>query len=312
MSVVDSQAQSWSIMQSLTTEESNTGNFTLPNETDFDINEINRTYIFNNSKFTDMDGKAYFKIINGKKYILINTKYFQIISLFSGHCSDTKRLIASLGMKKLGGAALNNLNNPDISKWPVHSTRKNKRYSTNIELRLFEYLDLDKFISLIGLMLVLFPDLPYYFRRYTEDIPSVYTLVCNENMLSEDFISVGFKGKINHVMCMFYSVGWEGINNHVNNVITQYSLEYQQLPEDEKVNMSKTDFEIIIGYRRPTKNDIGKMCAICYDEIKKTEQRVSQVDCCGNIFHTRCLRKWLTKSCTQPTCPTCRHNMTNS
>ena len=40
MSVVGSQPQSWSIMQSLTTEESNAGNFTLPSETDFDIKKV--------------------------------------------------------------------------------------------------------------------------------------------------------------------------------------------------------------------------------------------------------------------------------
>ena len=62
--------------------------------------------------------------------------------------------------------------------------------------------------------------------------------------------------KINHVMSMFYAVGWEGINGQINGVVSQYYLEHQTEPEDEKVNMEKTDFESMIGYRRPTKNVI--------------------------------------------------------
>ena len=307
MSVADMQTQSWSVMQ-LNSEESNSNSFTLPSETEFDTTDANYVNIFNSNSFTEMNGKAYCKTVNGKRFILVNTKYFQIISLFNGYCSDTKRLISSVGRDRVGSIALKNLNNPDISRWPIHSTRKNSRYSANIELRLFGFLDLDTFISLIGLMLVLFPDLPYYFRRHTEDTPNVEALIYIDNMLSDD-ISVAFRGKINHVMCMFYSVGWDGINNHVNNVVSKYYLDQQPPPEDVKVNMPKTDFESMIGYRRPKKCDIGKTCPICYDEIKKTEQRVSQVDCCGNIFHTRCLRQWLTKSCVQPTCPTCRNHM---
>ncbi len=307
MSVAEMQSQSLSDNQ-LNRLETVYNEFTLPSETEFDTTEANCVNIFSNILSTEIESKAYCKTINGKRFILVNTKYFQIISLFGGYCSDIKRLISSVGRHKVGGLALDNLNNPDVSDWPMHSTRKNLRYSTKIELRLFRYLDLETFISLIGIMIVLFPDLPYYFKRYTVETPSVEALIYTDNMLFDD-ISVGFKGKVNHVMSMFYSVGWEGINNHLNDVITQYYIDNLPSEEEEKINMPKTDFETIIGYRRPTKNDIGKMCPICQDEIMKTEQRVSQVDCCGNVFHTRCLRKWLTKSCVEPTCPICRNNM---
>ena len=98
-------------------------------------------------------------------------------------------------------------------------------------------------------MLALFPDLPYYFRRHTEDTPNVEALIYIDNMSSDD-ISVAFRGKINHVMSMFYAVGWEGINGQINGVVSQYYLDHQTEPEDEKVNMEKTDFESMIGYRR--------------------------------------------------------------
>lgn len=301
------ESQSWSIMQqdlAGTTEHS----FSLPRETEFETTAENTIEIFNSSLFDEIEGKAYCKSINDKRFILISTKYFQIISLFNGFCSDTKRLSSSVGRDRVGRMALKNLNNPDISRWPTYSTRKNLRYTTDIELRVFSYLNLEKFIHIIGLLLALFPDLPYYFRRHTEDTPNVEALIYIDNMLSDD-ISVAFRGKINHVMSMFYAVGWEGINEQINGVVSQYYLDHQTEPEDEKVNMEKTDFESMIGYRRPKKCDIGKTCPICYDLIKKTEQRVSQVDCCGNVFHTRCLRQWLTKMCVQPTCPTCRNNM---
>ena len=83
------------------------------------------------------------------------------------------------------------------------------------------------------------------------------------------FATIFVKGKVNHVMSMFYSVGWEGINNHLNDVITQYYIDNLPSEEEEKINMPKTDFETIIGYRRPTKNDIEKCVQFVKMKLRK-------------------------------------------
>ena len=44
-------------------------------------------------------------------------------------------------------------------------------------------------------------------------------------------------------------MGWEGINGQINGVVSQYYLTIKQNLK-MKVNMEKTDFESMIGYRR--------------------------------------------------------------
>ena len=98
------ESQSWSIMQqdlAGTTEHS----FSLPQETEFETTAENTIEIFNSSLFNEIEGKAYCKTANGKRFILINTKYFQIISSFNGFCSDTKRLSSSVGRDRVGRTA---------------------------------------------------------------------------------------------------------------------------------------------------------------------------------------------------------------
>ena len=89
------------------------------------------------------------------------------------------------------------------------------------------------------------------------------------------------------------------INEITNQLIDQVNEE--QIPdneyEDVKINMPVEDYNQYIGFKRPVKDDIGKVCSICFDTIKSTEKRVSITKCCNNVFHTRCLKKWLTKEC---------------
>ena len=44
-------------------------------------------------------------------------------------------------------------------------------------------------------------------------------------------------------------------------------------------------------------------CAICQEEI--TEGIVG-ITPCSHAFHLKCIKKWLTKKCIHPTCPTCQ------
>ncbi len=49
------------------------------------------------------------------------------------------------------------------------------------------------------------------------------------------------------------------------------------------------------------------LCVICSSDIVRWEQ--VGITPCKHVFHKKCLKTWLTKSCTKPTCPCCRHDV---
>ena len=50
-----------------------------------------------------------------------------------------------------------------------------------------------------------------------------------------------------------------------------------------------------------------KTCCICMDEIKDRQR--TGITKCKHIFHHSCIREWLTKKCSKPTCPNCRQDL---
>ena len=48
-------------------------------------------------------------------------------------------------------------------------------------------------------------------------------------------------------------------------------------------------------------------CVICASEIERWSK--VGITPCKHVFHKSCLGTWLLKSCTKPTCPTCRHDV---
>ena len=62
-------------------------------------------------------------------------------------------------------------------------------------------------------------------------------------------------------------------------------------------------------YNRVIKQSKGiiHQCPICME--MSTKKQLMATTQCGHIFHNKCLKKWLTKECTAPTCPMCRHDL---
>ena len=55
-----------------------------------------------------------------------------------------------------------------------------------------------------------------------------------------------------------------------------------------------------------SKSGEDKICPICQEDFNDKEKL--KMTPCGHIFHPQCISQWLTKQCTRPTCPTCRHD----
>lgn len=45
-------------------------------------------------------------------------------------------------------------------------------------------------------------------------------------------------------------------------------------------------------------------CAICFEEIKETDESIHCIFSCRNMFHEKCLLRWLDK---KDSCPCCRY-----
>jgi len=61
----------------------------------------------------------------------------------------------------------------------------------------------------------------------------------------------------------------------------------------------------------PLMKDMGiteATCSICLGDIEKWEKIA--ITPCKHVFHKKCAEKWFCKECVHPTCPSCRHDIT--
>ena len=49
-------------------------------------------------------------------------------------------------------------------------------------------------------------------------------------------------------------------------------------------------------------------CSICLGDIEKWEKVA--ITPCKHVFHTKCAERWFCRECVHPTCPSCRHDVT--
>lgn len=83
--------------------------------------------------------------------------------------------------------------------------------------------------------------------------------------------------------------------------------------EDVKITLNETQFTNAVKRRNMGDTLINelevkdKTCCICMDEIKDRQR--TGITKCKHIFHHSCIREWLTKKCSKPTCPNCRQDL---
>lgn len=242
---------------------------------------------------------------DGSAYVKIDTPQFTIISRYFKCCSDYNRQESSVGVKNLSNLAINNLENPIVSQMHTYPTRKLERYTSNIHILIKIAPNSQIINNVLSVIFALYPDMPRYYLRPSGPQIHVSTIIKINN---ENELNIVFKGGVNNIVRLFMS---EQMDNITEDLLNLFDNSYDNVTELEnvKVNIPVKDFEKIIGYKRPIKEDVGSNCTICFDEIKITEKRMSVTKCCNNKFHTRCLKRWLTKECQLPTCPMCRADM---
>jgi hypothetical protein len=249
--------------------------------------------------FTNSFGDCSVTTIDGIQYIRIQADNFTIISRYYKNCSDYNRQLSGVGASKMAKLAQASYRNPVMSELHSYSTRKLERYTGNISV-ILKHTFTNEINKVLSTIMVLFPDiLRYYMRSSTRQI-KIDTL-----MDVEDF-NLKLNGSAIDVMRLFMS---DQFYHLTSDLWTHYMSESDDISDlkDVKVNMPADKFTEIVGFGRPGKDDIGTNCSICFENIKKTE-RVSKTTC-GHKFHTRCLRRWLTKECSTPTCPMCRADL---
>ena len=101
-------------------------------------------------------------------------------------------------------------------------------------------------------------------------------------------------------------------------IINQYVLEYrpeQNQLKEIKSQLSDSQYDklfprCVMGKKTCEKHSIEMKtceCAICCEPIKSRQHMT--VTQCNHVFHKKCLKKWLTETCSTPTCPMCRQDV---
>ena len=93
--------------------------------------------------------------------------------------------------------------------------------------------------------------------------------------------------------------------------------------EPVKSVLSITMFKRICGVKNPKGKQVFRKwgppvmrdlqltqatCSICLGDIEKWEKVA--ITPCKHVFHTKCAERWFCKECVHPTCPSCRHDVT--
>lgn len=61
-----------------------------------------------------------------------------------------------------------------------------------------------------------------------------------------------------------------------------------------------------LRYRKPTADEVGQKCSICFDDFVEEDTVVSMPCSSRHIFHERCVKEWLSRD---DSCPLCRSSL---
>ena len=89
--------------------------------------------------------------------------------------------------------------------------------------------------------------------------------------------------------------------------LTTYYFENLPPVKPKKVTMTREEYNMCIKRHKACKKDESIFCTLSLEHIKRGQTVATT--CCGHQFKSSELRRWLTKECTEPTCPLCRQNL---
>lgn len=91
---------------------------------------------------------------------------------------------------------------------------------------------------------------------------------------------------------------------YMNN--NNYNYNYEQLVELEDVKVGLSDGELSCIFKNNT--CINQFfCSVCQEQEEKEEDNIKTL-ICDHMFHSKCIRTWLSKN---KTCPVCRLDLSS-
>lgn len=264
-------------------------NTKLPTNQDFSESHID-------DEWTDHIGEWNIITKNGCRYCKLVNANFTLIFKLSNYDSEFKRQRCVYGFKKRFYKPFSSDVTSNSCKLHSYNTRSSEKYTDMISVELHDH-DRSTVQELIILLAFIYPDLDKYYNRPNNIESYIDILVSNS-----DNQSIIFLGGVSSLSKLMIS----GIIFRMLDEINSYSQPEENM-EDVKIMMSPSEYKSIIGTKKASIKDSKESCTICCEAIK--QKSTVSITSCGHTYHSKCLRKWLTKECRVPTCPTCRKDL---
>jgi hypothetical protein len=241
-----------------------------------------------------------------EEYCRLVSGYFSIIFKVSTYNSEYNRRRSS-GEKHTSLAKMRpeTYDNSYSAELHQYNTRSHYKYTGDIQIELFN-LERGCFSNIINTLSIIFPDLDIYFRRTTPIMNSVNIKMPHIEDYTNRSEGILFEGGLMPITQIIVTGRIYDLMNQIFDAMDNQEEDLEDL-EDVSIHLTRRQYTDWIGTRKATKKHAEADCAICCETVKRG-QTISATTC-GHLYHSSCLRTWLTKQCTLPTCPTCRADL---
>ena len=233
-------------------------------------------------------------------------------TISSEFSTPVENIEADYGDVRSLGFTLINRNQYSFTDLAMYKTRRTQRYNTQIEVLLgpeFDDVTLDFCLSKIEQS---YPDIGEIISRGSK-IGARKEI--RERYARQNITGSVVENPVNRMLCLkfrgrvidLYSIMQTDYIYDLAYSLTTYYFENLPPPKPTKFTMTREEYNTFIRRHRATKKDESTYCCLSMENIKKGQTVATT--CCGHKFKSSELRKWLTKECTEPTCPLCRTNL---
>ena len=212
------------------------------------------------------------------------------------------------------GYGIANPTNFSYTDLALYKTRKTQKYNHQLEILLgpdFNDVTLD-----------------YVLSRIEESYPKIQEVISRETKIGQNKYIRDTYGRVNitgtivqhpnsGMLCLkfrgrvvdMYSIMHTDYIYDLAYSLTSYYFENLEPPKPKKITMTGEEYNKNIKRHIARKKDENIFCTLSLENIKRGQTVATT--CCGHQFKSSELRRWLTKECTEPTCPLCRQNLLN-
>lgn len=184
--------------------------------------------------------------------------------------------------------------NAPVTTIHKYNTRSSHKYKNNISV-VFKSIDENTISLVLNSISTFYPDISNYYARIPEN--------GNHSVLLQPFVTenqtcIRFLGSVSSIANILHS-GYVYVM--LNNLLDEIE------ETEEPVRLSEVEFNSIVTNTVADKSSHEEQCSICLSGIIENDS--ISVTPCNHVFHTGCLKKWLTEDCLVPSCPYCRKDL---